>query len=100
MDPFTLPARIYRYSAHAAVAVTVFLRSEAAATVHFAVRFVRLLFQGGVYFFRKPADISDGLIFKGIHISETVTIAKRCQWCAQPLNPAISHGKGSDIIIF
>lgn len=48
MDPFTLPARSYRYSAHAAVAVTVFLRSEAAATVYFAVRYVRLLFQGGV----------------------------------------------------
>ena len=41
---------------------TVFLQSEAAATIHFAARFVRLLFEGGVYFFGKPGDINDGWI--------------------------------------
>ena len=35
---------------------TVFLQSEAATTIHFAARFVRLLFEGGVYFFGKPGD--------------------------------------------
>ena len=29
----------------------VFLRSDAAATIYFAARFVQLLFEGGVYFF-------------------------------------------------
>ena len=41
---------------------TVFLRSDAAATIYFAAHFVRLLFEGGVYFFGKPQDINDGWI--------------------------------------
>ena len=35
------------------------LRSDAAATIHFAVRLVRLLFEGGIYFFgkyKKPVE--------------------------------------------
>ena len=38
------------------------LRSDAAATIYFAARFVWLLFKGGVYFFGKPRDINDGWI--------------------------------------
>ena len=41
---------------------TVFLRSDAAATIYFTVRFVRLLFEGGIYFFGKPGDINDSWI--------------------------------------
>ena len=41
---------------------TVFLRSDAAATSYFAAHFVRLLFEGSVYFFGKPGDINDGWI--------------------------------------
>ena len=42
--------------------ITVFLRSDAAATIYFAARSVRLLFEGGVYFFGKPRDLNDGWI--------------------------------------
>ena len=38
------------------------LRSDAAATIYFAARFVWLLFEGSVYFFGKPRDINDGWI--------------------------------------
>ena len=38
----------------------VFLRSDTAATIYFAARFVRLLLEGGVYFFGMPGDINDG----------------------------------------
>ena len=41
---------------------TVFLQSDAAATIYFTARFVRLLFEGGVYFFGKPGDINNGWI--------------------------------------
>ena len=41
---------------------TVFLQSDAAATIYFAARFMRLLFEGGVYSFGKPGDINDGWI--------------------------------------
>ena len=44
------------------ITCTVFFRSDAAATIHFAARFVRLLSEGGVYFFGKPGDINDGWI--------------------------------------
>ena len=37
---------------------TVFLRSDAVATVYFTALFVRLLFEDGVYFFGKPRDIN------------------------------------------
>ena len=47
---------------------TIFLRSDAAATIYFAAHFVWLLFdcgytiEGGVYFFGKPGDTNDGWI--------------------------------------
>ena len=41
---------------------SVFLRSDTVATIYFAARFVRLLFEGGIYFFGKPGDIHDGWI--------------------------------------
>ena len=56
---------------------TVFLRSDAAATIYFAARFVRLLFKGSVYFSGKPGDIDDGL--DKVCKSEVVTVARRCQ---------------------
>ena len=37
----------------------VFLRSDTAATIYFATRFVRLLFEGGIYFFGKPGGINN-----------------------------------------
>ena len=46
----------------------VFLRSDAVATIFFAVRFVRLLFEGGNYSkvasisLENPTDINDGFI--------------------------------------
>ena len=56
---------------------TVFLRSDAAATIYFTACFVLLLFEGGVYYpFGKPGDINDG--YK-VGTSETVTVARRCQ---------------------
>ena len=45
-----------------AVFHTVFLRSDATATIYFAARFVQLLFEGGIYFFGKPGDINNGWI--------------------------------------
>ena len=41
---------------------TMFLRSDAMATMYFAACFVQLLFEGGVYVFGKPGDINDGWI--------------------------------------
>ena len=40
--------------------VTIFLRSDATATIYFAARFVQLLFEVGIYFFGNPGDINDG----------------------------------------
>ena len=42
--------------------ITVFLRSDTAATIYFTARFVRLLFEGGIYFFGKLGDINNGWI--------------------------------------
>ena len=42
--------------------VTVFLQSNAVATIYSAAGFVWLLFEGGVYFFGKSGDINDGWI--------------------------------------
>ena len=42
--------------------VTVFLRSDATATIFLLLGFVRPLFEGGIYFSRKPADINNGWI--------------------------------------
>ena len=42
--------------------ITVFLRSDAVATVYFAACFVWLLFKGGVDFFAKPGEINDSWI--------------------------------------
>ena len=41
---------------------TVFLQSDATATIYFTTCFMQLLFEGGVYFFGKPRDINDGWI--------------------------------------
>ena len=41
------------------ILATVFLWSDAAATIYFAARFAWLLFEGGVYFFGKPWDVND-----------------------------------------
>ena len=55
---------------------TVFLQSDAAVTIYFAARFVRLLFKGSIYFFGKAEDINDGWIG---YVSETVTVDRRYQ---------------------
>ena len=50
------------------VGTTVFLQSDATATIFFAARFCvasiqgRPLFEGGIYFLGKPIDINDGWI--------------------------------------
>ena len=41
---------------------TVSLRPDPAATIYLAARFVRLLLEGGVYFFGKPGDFNYGRI--------------------------------------
>ena len=51
-----------RVSAQSFWLYTVFLQSDATATIYFAACFMWLLFEGGVYFFGKPGDINDGLI--------------------------------------
>ena len=38
---------------------TVFVQSNAMATNYFTARFLRLLFEGGFYFLKKPADIDN-----------------------------------------
>ena len=50
----------------------VFLRSDTVATIYFTASVVRLLFEGGVYFFGKPGDINDSL--DKAHTSETVMV--------------------------
>ena len=54
---------------------------------------MRLLFEGGVYFFGKPVDINEKL--DKVCTSETVTVARRCQYYAEPLTPAVSRGYDS-----
>ena len=44
------------------------------ATIYFAGRFVRLLFEGSIYLFGKPGDTNDGL--DKVRTSETVTVAR------------------------
>ena len=56
---------------------TVFLRSGTTATVYSLFVFVRLLFEGGVYFFGKPAYINKWL--GRVRTSKTVTVARHCQ---------------------
>ena len=41
------------------IVITVFLRSDAMATIFLLHLSVQLLFEGSVYFFGKPADIND-----------------------------------------
>ena len=41
---------------------TVFLQSDATAALFSLLIFLRLLFKGGIYFFRKPTVIRDGWI--------------------------------------
>ena len=75
-------------SAHSAhfILHTVFLQSDAAATICFTAHFVWLLFEGGIYFFGKPGDINDGWI--GYERVRWLTVAKY----VQPLSPAFRHG--------
>ena len=77
---------------------TIFLRSDAAATIYFASCFVRLLFEGGIYFFRKPGDINDGWI--RYVTSATVMVARHqtlsvvhaaSQSCCQPWERLVQH---------
>ena len=53
---------------------------------------VQLLFEGGVYFIGKPADLNDGWILK-VRTSDTVTTVRCWQLYTQPLSSAVSHGK-------
>ena len=55
---------------------TVFLQSDAAATIYFAVRLVRLLFEGGVYF----CGIYTSKYKKRGKKGTTTTTTKRLQW--------------------
>ena len=55
----------------------VFLRSDSVATKFSMHVLVQLLFEGGVYFSGKPADINDEL--DQVHTSETVTNVRHCQ---------------------
>ena len=57
------------------------------ATIYFAARFVRLLFEGGVYFFGKPGDINNSWIR---HV-RAVIVARHCQQYVQPLSLAVSR---------
>jgi len=41
---------------------TVFLQSDAVAITLFATCFVRLLYEGGIYFFGNPTDINNSLV--------------------------------------
>ena len=41
---------------------TIFLSSDAVATICLLLSFVRLLFEGGIHFFENPTDINDGWI--------------------------------------
>ena len=41
---------------------TLFLVSDAAATIYFAVCVVQLLFQGSVDFFGNPADVNNTIV--------------------------------------
>ena len=40
---------------------------------------VQLLFEGGVYFFGKPADFKDGWIRYVVRMSDTVMTVRPCQ---------------------
>ena len=44
------------------IVITVFLRLDVMATIFLLHLFVRLLFEGSVYFFGKPADINNSWI--------------------------------------
>ena len=62
---------------------TIFLWSDAAATIYFAARFVRLLFEGGVYFVQELRIVR--LLFEGGHYSRVASI-QRNTVCVQLLN--------------
>ena len=57
------------------------------ATIYLVARFVRLLFEGGVYFFGKSGDINNSWIR---HV-RAVIVARHCQQYVQPLSPAVSR---------
>ena len=50
------------YDSFSASLVHVFIQTDTVATIYFTVHFVKLLFEGSVYFFGKPIDINNGLI--------------------------------------
>ena len=55
--------------------------------------FLRLLFEGGIYFF---ADINDGWIrYVRVILLKTATTVRHYQLFAQPLSPAVSRGNES-----
>ena len=60
-----------------AVFHTVFLRSDATATIYFAAGFVQLLFEGGINFFGKARRHQRRL--DKACTSATVTVARHCQ---------------------
>ena len=68
----------------------VFLQSDAAATIYFAAHFVRLR----RLFLNWKARRHQRRLDK-VRTSETVTVARRCHYYAQPLNPAVSWGNDS-----
>ena len=74
---------------------TVFLQSDAAATIYFTVCFVRLLFKGGVYFFGKPGDINDGWIqyewVRRWRLLDTVSSMRASQSCCQLWEQLVQH---------
>ena len=61
---------------------SVFLWSDAMATICFAGRSVQLPFEGSVYFFGKPADVNDGWI----------RYVRAVQWHIQHKQPSASQG--------
>ena len=53
-DTFTLSTALFQHYACCPDRYTVFLQSDAAATIYFTTHFVRLLFEGTIYLFGKP----------------------------------------------
>ena len=52
----------YHTSFMAIAPSTIFLSSDAVATICLLLSFVRLLFEGGIHFFENPTDINNGWI--------------------------------------
>ena len=54
--------------------ITIFLRPDATATIYFAAHFVRLLFEGGVYFAQELQIV--WLLFEGDHYSMAASVRR------------------------